>query len=68
MAYGVAARGAGLGLVETQIMSLTVFSAAAQMSAVVLMAAGAPGIVVVGAALADTPVVGRTPDRRVFPD
>ena len=52
MAYGVAARGAGLGLVETQIMSLTVFSAAAQVSAVALVAAGAPGIVVVGAALA----------------
>jgi predicted branched-subunit amino acid permease len=52
IAYGVAARGAGLGLVETLLMSLTVFSAAAQLSAVALLGAGAPSLVLVGTALA----------------
>jgi hypothetical protein len=40
IAYGAAAREAGLSLAETQLMSLTVFSAAAQMSAVALIGAG----------------------------
>jgi predicted branched-subunit amino acid permease len=48
----VAARGAGLGLGETLLMSLTVFSAAAQMSAISLLSQGTPGVVLVGAALA----------------
>lgn len=52
IAYGVAARGVGLGLVETLLMSLTVFSAAAQLSVVALLGAGAPGLVLVGTALA----------------
>ena len=52
IAYGVAARGAGLGLGETQLMSLIVFSAAAQVSAVSLLDAGAPGLVLVAVALA----------------
>lgn len=52
VAYGVAARGAGLSFGEAQLMSLTVFSAAGQVSAVTLLDAEAPGIVIVGAALA----------------
>src|SRR5262245_37632361 len=51
IAYGVAARGAGLGPAETQLMSLTVFSAAAQVSAVSLMATGAPAPGLVGTAM-----------------
>lgn len=50
--YGVAARGAGLGLGETLLMSLTVFSAATQVSAVSLVSQGTPGLVLVGVALA----------------
>ncbi len=52
IAYGLAARGAGLDLSATQLMSLVVFSAAAQLSALSLLDAGAPGLVLVGAALA----------------
>jgi predicted branched-subunit amino acid permease len=52
IAYGVAARAAGLSFGETQLMSLTVFSAAAQVSAVSLLDDGAPALVLVGAALA----------------
>jgi predicted branched-subunit amino acid permease len=52
IAYGVAARGSGLSLGETQLMSLAVFSAAAQLSAVSLLGAGAPALVLVGTALA----------------
>ena len=40
IAYGVAAHGAGLGPGETQLMSLVVFSAAAQVGAVALLGAG----------------------------
>jgi predicted branched-subunit amino acid permease len=52
IAYGVAARGLGLGFGETQLMSLVVFSAAAQVSALSLLDAGAPGLVLIGTALA----------------
>ena len=52
IAYGVAARAAGLGPGETQLMSLVVFSAAAQVGAVSLLSAGAPVALLVGTALA----------------
>jgi predicted branched-subunit amino acid permease len=40
IAYGVAARGVGLQPLEAQLMSVTVFSAAAQVSATSLLASG----------------------------
>src|SRR5262249_46719952 len=52
IAFAVAARGAGLAPAETQLMSLVVFSAAAQVSATSLLGAGAPAVVLVAAALA----------------
>ncbi len=52
IAYGAAARDVGLSLVETHLMSLTVFSAAAQMSVVALIGAGMPGVILIGTALA----------------
>lgn len=52
VAYGVAARGIGLGIGETQAMSLTVFSAAAQVSAVSLLEEGTPTVLLVGTAMA----------------
>jgi predicted branched-subunit amino acid permease len=52
IAYGVAARGAGLSLAETQLMSLVVFSAVAQFSAVTLLAGGTALPVIVGTAMA----------------
>jgi len=52
IAYGVAARSAGLGVGEAQLMSVVVFSAAAQVSAAALLAAGAPPAVLVGTVLA----------------
>ena len=52
VAYGVAARDAGLSLADAQLMSLTVFSAAAQMSAIALIGAGTPAVIVIGTALA----------------
>lgn len=61
LAYGVAARGAGFGVVETQMMSLLVFSAAAQMSAVALLAAGASWLMIIATALllhAQLPLLG----------
>lgn len=51
IAYAVAARGAGLSFVATQLMSLTVFSAAAQLSAISLMANGTPVPILVATAL-----------------
>jgi predicted branched-subunit amino acid permease len=51
IAYAVAARGAGLSFFATQLMSLTVFSAAAQLSAVSLIAHGAPVVVMIVTAL-----------------
>lgn len=47
VAYAVAARVAGLNPVQTQLMSLTVFSAAAQFSAVSLFARGTPIVVMI---------------------
>ena len=44
LAYAVAARGAGLNVAETQLMSLTVFSAGAQLSAASLLHAGASDV------------------------
>lgn len=52
IAYGIAARSAGLGPGETQLMSLIVFSAMAQVSAVALLETGAPTAVLIGTALA----------------
>jgi predicted branched-subunit amino acid permease len=52
VAYGVAARGAGLSVFETQLMSLTVFSAAAQIGAVSLLGAGGSALLLVGTVLA----------------
>jgi predicted branched-subunit amino acid permease len=51
IAYGLAARGAGLSIIEAQLMSLTVFSAAAQVSAVSLLDDGAPAFVILATAL-----------------
>jgi predicted branched-subunit amino acid permease len=51
VAYGLAARAVGLSLLETQVMSLLVFSAAAQVSAVSLLDDGAPAIVMLATAL-----------------
>lgn len=51
VAYAVAARDAGLSAVTTQLMSLTVFSAAAQLSVVSLYAHGTPVVVMILTAL-----------------
>jgi 4-azaleucine resistance transporter AzlC len=47
LAYAVSARGAGLGLLDTQLMSVLVFAGSAQFSAVGLFAAGASGVEIV---------------------
>lgn len=47
LAYSVSARGAGLGLLDTQLMSVLVFAGGAQFSAVGLFAAGASGVEIV---------------------
>jgi len=52
IAYGVAAQAVGLSPGATQLMSLVVFSAAAQVSAVSLLGGGAPSLVLVGTAMA----------------
>ena len=52
IAFGVAARAAGLGGGEAQLMSVVVFSAAAQVSAATLLQAGTPPLVLVGTAMA----------------
>ncbi len=51
VAYAVAARDAGLSPLQTQLMSLTVFSAAAQFSAVSLFSHGTPIVVMVVTAM-----------------
>ena len=51
IAYAVAARGVGLSFFETQLMSLTLFSAAAQLSAVAMIASGTPVVVLILTAL-----------------
>jgi predicted branched-subunit amino acid permease len=70
IAYGVAARAAGLGPGETQLMSLVVFSAAAQVGAVSLLGAGAPVALLVGTALAlnaQLPLLGLAVGRQTRP-
>ena len=52
VAYAVAARAAGIDTGPAQLMSLTVFSAAAQLSAVALIASGAAWPLIAGTALA----------------
>jgi len=52
IAYAVAAHSAGLAYPIIQLLSVTVFSAAAQVSAIALLSAGAPPIVIVGTAIA----------------
>lgn len=52
VAYAVAASAAGIGPLAALLMSLTVFSAAAQLSAVALIAAGAAWPLIAGTALA----------------
>jgi branched chain amino acid efflux pump len=51
VAYALAARSAGLGPGEAQLMSLVVFSAAAQLSAVSLLDTGTPGLILIATAL-----------------
>lgn len=51
LAFAVLARGAGLGVLETQAMSLVVFAGASQFSGVGLMAAGAGPVEIVIATL-----------------
>jgi hypothetical protein len=46
LAYSVSAREAGLTPVETQVMSLTVYSAAGQMAVVQLLSTGAPAFTI----------------------
>jgi predicted branched-subunit amino acid permease len=52
VAYGVAARSAGLSVGETQLMSLLVFSAAGQIGAVSLIAGGASPLLLIGTVMA----------------
>jgi len=52
IAYGVAARGAGFSLFETQLMSVIVFSASAQVSTLLDAGAGAPALIIIVTALA----------------
>ena len=51
IAFGVAARGAGLSTAETVVMSLVVYSGASQFAIVGLVAAGASWLVMLGTAL-----------------
>jgi predicted branched-subunit amino acid permease len=51
IAYGVTAREAGLSILDVQLMSLTVFSAAAQISAISLIQVGASTIEILIAAI-----------------
>ena len=51
VAFGVAARGAGLGTTETLLMSLVVYSGASQFAIVGLLAAGVPWLVMAATAL-----------------
>ena len=51
VAFGIAARGAGLGTAEAVLMSLVVYSGASQFAIVGLVAAGAPWLVTAATAL-----------------
>ncbi len=52
VAYGVASRAIGFGAVETQLMSLVVFSAAGQVGVLSILAGGASAWVAIGSMLA----------------
>lgn len=52
VAYGLAARGVGYGAVETQLMSLVVFSAAGQVGVLSILAGGASAGVAIGSVFA----------------
>ena len=52
VAFGVAARSAGLSVAETQLMSLVVFSAAGQIGAVSLIAGGTSPLLLIGTVMA----------------
>ena len=70
IAFGVAARGAGLGAVEAQFMSLLVFSAAGQVGALALLDAGLPRPLLIGTAMilnAQLLLLGLTAGRRLRP-
>lgn len=68
VAYGVAARGVGFGAVETQLMSLVVFSAAGQVGVLSILAGGASAGVAIGSMLAlnaQLPLLGIAVSRRL---
>ncbi len=70
IAYGVAARGAGLSVIEAQLMSLLVFSAAAQVASLALLGGQLPGALLVGTAMilnAQLLLLGLTAGRRTRP-
>ena len=70
IAFGVAARGAGLGAIEAQLMSLLVFSAAGQVGALALLDAGLPRPLLIGTAMilnAQLLLLGLTVGRRLRP-
>ncbi len=70
MAYGAAAQDVGLSLAETLLMSMTVFSAATQMSAIALIGDGMPTAILVGTALAlniQLLLIGLSAGRQVRP-
>jgi predicted branched-subunit amino acid permease len=70
IAYGVAARGVGLGAVETQLMSLLVFSAAGQVGVLALLKAGAPLALAIGTVMvlnAQLLLLGLTVGRQLRP-
>jgi predicted branched-subunit amino acid permease len=52
IAYGVAAQTEGLGIGATQLMSVIIFSSAAQISVVALLGSGAPFLLLLGTVLA----------------
>ena len=68
IAYGLAAHAIGLGPLPAQLMSVVVFSAAAQVSGVALLGAGAPFTLLLGTTLglnAQLPLLGLTIGRQV---
>ena len=70
IAYGVAARGTGLSVSEAQLMSLLVFSAAAQVASLALLGGQLPGAVLVGTAMilnTQLLLLGLTAGRRTRP-
>lgn len=70
IAYGVAARGAGLSVIEAQLMSLLVFSAAAQVGSLALLGGQLPDALLVGTAMilnAQLLLLGLTAGRQTRP-